>query len=1388
MEEAFISPQHVGRWRGGCARLLFYTRPTIFLQSLNDAAHLLPREFDSRAIRSDHMHIRRVVIEGFRVYRTRVEPAEFSQQHNVVVGANGSGKSNFFAAIQFVLGELGNSQMLHEDERRRLLHEGVGHAVASAFVEVVFDNSEGMLSSDSCEVSIRRTVTMRKDDYSVDGKRVSKAEVANLLESAGISRSNPTNIVPQGRVTALTTMRDDARLEMLRDVAGASAYDARREESLLIMAETTRNKERINEAIGKIEKRLQQLDEEMAELKRYRDLERRKRVAEYHYHRREESHWSAELTRIEKSLTERHDAGASRRARVAAAAKADVDAEERAREANAALSKATSALSAAQRTHRMHVEQSARLELSSQQREDEATARRDALNTNRIEIAAVREQITTVRASLLASQPEREAAEAAAARLDARRGAIEREVQALQSKAVQGQRFASRAERNAYLDREVKELRASAEKAEEQIADMERLVESQRRREGDEASEHAHAQRKLTELRATVAEAAETAVRRQSACEHARAARDAAKEVYAASNTRAQEAVQRANAASSSVQRLVPRSIVAAAHIARRVAAEFRLEGVYGMVIELLSVDERYHAAVEALAGMQLFNLVVDNDETATVLLRELARLNAGRLTIMPLTQLARSVSAAPKYPETDNAIPLLRKIKFDPKFQPAFAHIFQRCLVVRTVALGSQYARSHRLECVTVDGDRVSGTGLLTGGFVDSKANRLQAWTESTKADQLSQALGHETRAKRDELDGADEAYLSACHAHDAACAAHQHASAAAEQQEIETGKDGSGGGGNGGGGGEKDAGGGGRRSRKRAKRTESCSSQQNTKAVEALRSAASQDRAKLADLQQQRETPFAHSLTDAERAQLAKVQHQLKQAERECVTAVRTHAAEVTRASQMEGKLSEDLLRREAELDATATELQEQIDEAVRQERAERARIAPASGRAKNNGAWRGKNGTPRDTPGRGTRMASVSRAAAHDSSDDAVSVDDGGSMDEGGSTPDVLAEAGPLPEAGDTQYGELSPSFAASDAPRAHAPVEEARAALEASSAACVAATKAVDTRRDAEHESRVVLEQTKAEHTTALAEAKAAEREGDGLEARRTKASERVKRAQVSLKQAGTLPADALKDGAAIEGKSTKVLWQMVETCGAQLEKLGHVNKKALDQFTTFSEQRETLRSRWTEVDDAGKSIADLIFHLDAKRAAALVDMFSTVAHHFRDVFAALVPGGDGELLLIYPPGVGGASAEPTGAAIRVRFGIGGDTQTMAQLSGGQKTMVALCLIFAIQRCEPAPFYIFDEIDAALDATHRASLALMIEQQSASIDEYGEPRKPTQFITTTFRPELIDAGQRFYGVNYANKASTIRKISMTEAHRIVAEDQSRVRQHAGETLDE
>lgn len=80
-----------------------------------------------------------VIIHGFKSYREQTVVDPFDKKHNVVVGRNGSGKSNFFSAIQFVLSD--EFTHLRPEQRQNLLHEGVGQRLGSAYVEIIFDNS-----------------------------------------------------------------------------------------------------------------------------------------------------------------------------------------------------------------------------------------------------------------------------------------------------------------------------------------------------------------------------------------------------------------------------------------------------------------------------------------------------------------------------------------------------------------------------------------------------------------------------------------------------------------------------------------------------------------------------------------------------------------------------------------------------------------------------------------------------------------------------------------------------------------------------------------------------------------------------------------------------------------------------------------------------------------------------------------------------------------------------------------------------------------------------------------------------------------------------------------------------------------------------------------------
>jgi len=246
----------------------------------------------------------------------------------------------------------------------------------------------------------------------------------------------------------------------------------------------------------------------------------------------------------------------------------------------------------------------------------------------------------------------------------------------------------------------------------------------------------------------------------------------------------------------------------------------------------------------------------------------------------------------------------------------------------------------------------------------------------------------------------------------------------------------------------------------------------------------------------------------------------------------------------------------------------------------------------------------------------------------------------------------------------------------------------------------------------------------------------------------------------IRDLGSLPVDAAEK---YKDKTEAQLYKKLKAVKSKLKKYSHVNKKALDQYVSFSEQRDALQARQADQEKGDEAIHRLIEVLDNQKDEAIQLTFKQVAKYFGQVFKELVPHGHGSLVMLRraedeasQAGQGGDSEgsqrlqtrieQFTGVAIKVNFtGRGEDTQLLQQLSGGQRTLVALTLIFAIQQCDPAPFYLFDEIDQALDAAHRAAVAAMIYKRS----------RTGQYITTTFRPELLVNCDKVYGVSFADK---------------------------------
>jgi len=261
-----------------------------------------------------------------------------------------------------------------------------------------------------------------------------------------------------------------------------------------------------------------------------------------------------------------------------------------------------------------------------------------------------------------------------------------------------------------------------------------------------------------------------------------------------------------------------------------------------------------------------------------------------------------------------------------------------------------------------------------------------------------------------------------------------------------------------------------------------------------------------------------------------------------------------------------------------------------------------------------------------------------------------------------------------------------------------------------------------------------------------------------------------------------------------------LEDLLRKTNEKLKKFSHVNKKAVEQYRACVEKQTELKKRQRELEESAASIQELIDVLDKRKDEAIQRTFRQVAKNFGEIFAELVPGGWGRLIMQkYADSLVASSAasatmasqatqatqtapveQYVGVAIEVCFDSKkGESHMLQQLSGGQKTLVALALIFAIQRCDPAPFYLFDEILANLDREYRvavcgASYAVWAHWAEAWLTINVECflrlsylctamitrlSKEAQFITTTFHPEMLENADKFYAVTLANKASSV-----------------------------
>nr|MDQ3914058.1 AAA family ATPase [Actinomycetota bacterium] len=285
------------------------------------------------------------------------------------------------------------------------------------------------------------------------------------------------------------------------------------------------------------------------------------------------------------------------------------------------------------------------------------------------------------------------------------------------------------------------------------------------------------------------------------------------------------------------------------------------------------------------------------------------------------------------------------------------------------------------------------------------------------------------------------------------------------------------------------------------------------------------------------------------------------------------------------------------------------------------------------------------------------------------------------------------------------------------------------------------------RDADARADLARERQRAGEAQ-LETLRARERElGQGLEevARRRNAAE-VRRAETRARAAAVaeraleewgLAADDLVALGGLDPDEEAEARGRVEALDRQMKRLGTVNPRAAEEYSELAERETFLETQTSDLRASKRDLMAIVTEVDETIVEVFSQAFADVAAEFQGVIQRLFPGGSGELRLTNPDDV-----LTSGIEIEARP-PGKNVRKLSLLSGGERSLVALAFLFSIFRSRPSPFYLLDEVEAALDDVNLQRFLGLVE----------ELEERAQVLIVTHQKRTMEAADILYGVSMA-----------------------------------
>lgn len=1169
------------------------------------------------------MILKALEMQGFKSFPDKTV-LEFNKGITAVVGPNGSGKSNISDAVRWVLGEQ-STKTLRGSKMEDVIFSGTDVRKAKGFAEVTLrlDNTDRSLNKDSDEVSVTRRYYRSGDsEYLVNGESARLRDVNELFMDTGLGRDG-YSIVGQGKIADMVSPKASERRDMLEEAAGISHFRYRRGDAIKRLAQAEENLVRLRDILSELESRVGPLKAQSEKAQKFivlagerKNLEigiwlntidktgEKMRDQEHKIEIAEASHKEAqdELSKIGEMIDKAAGGTRDINIKLEEIRNSASGFEEKLSDIDSQIKVAENSILHNNET----IERINRDKAAENETEQNIDA---AVSAARECIQKAEEQIADATRQMDELSKQEETYRLSSSEFSDRAAALSGEISALSVRLADCRVTAETANSS------IEEIRSRISAIDESMGTRKDDYDALLKRKADAEASLKEIQDEIVSVKNAIDGYTLRFENRGKKADSVKLAIDEKqRELH-----KGQDRVRLLEDLEKNME-----GYFGAVKAVMKESGRGALRGIYGPVSQLITVKDKYSAAIETALGAAVQNIVVDNETDAKRAMGFLKEHRAGRATFLPITAIKGRVLSEQGLDDQYGFVSIASDlVSYDNKYSEIIRWLLGRTAVAEdidsAIAIAKKY--SYRFRIVTLDGQVINAGGSMTGG---SRVQNAGILSRGNEIERLKGSLA----SMQKELDGmlSDYKLLSE--------------DASAAKAELE--------------GAEGDL--------LRAKEENIRREGELKLASDKLASVSSGVKELLEEKEiLEKRIESVSSGAEAARSQIDELKETLENKEKELES--------ITGDSKTLQKNREEVASKAAEIRLRIVSLQKDVeantDEITRLKNRKTGHLDRLSE----------LDGEIREIEEKNDELRALTERLSAD--EKALKANHGDAQNQ---INELISQRDELEkQANDLRLHERAKSEERERLSGDIARLEERKIAMR---------------------------------------------NEYDNL------TSKLYDEYQLTRREAAALE---------IEIDDYSLAAKRLAELKSQIRALGSVNVSAIEEYKEVSERYEFLSGQINDVETSRAELNKMIDDLTGKMAEQFREQFNRINSCFGQTFIELFGGGKAELRLEDERDVLGSDIE-----IKVQP-PGKNVQNINLLSGGEKGLSAIALLFAILKVTPAPFCIFDEVEAALDDVNVSRYAQYVRRMT----------KNTQFILITHRRGTMEEADVLYGVTMQEK---------------------------------